>query len=87
MSRSKLWQFGIPFMIFIVGGSFGLREFTELRYRYKRTNDYKLRDELEKDGFQMRQPEEITLEMEYEKLKKMDLDNWENVRITRPWKE
>ncbi|XP_077263652.1 cytochrome c oxidase assembly protein COX16 homolog l(3)neo43 isoform X2 [Temnothorax americanus] len=74
-------------MIFVLGGSLGLREFTELRYRYKRTHEHKVRDELEKKGLQMKQPEEITLEKEYEKLEKMDLDNWKNVRISRPWEE
>nr|XP_012214443.1 PREDICTED: cytochrome c oxidase assembly protein COX16 homolog, mitochondrial [Linepithema humile] len=87
MSRFRIWQYGIPFMIFILGGSFGLREFTELRYRYKQVYEYTIRDELEKKGIEMKQPEEITLEKEYEKLKKADLDNWKNVRIPRPWKE
>ncbi|XP_011860948.1 PREDICTED: cytochrome c oxidase assembly protein COX16 homolog, mitochondrial isoform X2 [Vollenhovia emeryi] len=85
MSHPRVWRYGIPFMIFIIGGSFGLREFTELRY--KRTNEYKIREELEKQGIQMREPEEITLEKEYEKLQEVDLDNWENVRIQRPWDE
>ncbi|GAB1869701.1 Cytochrome c oxidase assembly protein COX16 homolog, mitochondrial [Camponotus japonicus] len=85
---SRLWQYGIPFMIFILGGSFGLREFTELRYRYKRTTEVpSIRDELEKKGIQIRPLEEITLEKEYEKLQKMDLDNWQNIRISRPWEE
>ncbi|XP_018399109.1 PREDICTED: cytochrome c oxidase assembly protein COX16 homolog, mitochondrial [Cyphomyrmex costatus] len=87
MSRFRVLQYGIPFVIFIVGGSFGLREFTELRYRYRRTSECNIHDELEKEGFQFRPPEEITLEKEYEKLEKMDLDNWENVRIPRPWEE
>ncbi|XP_026830295.1 cytochrome c oxidase assembly protein COX16 homolog, mitochondrial [Ooceraea biroi] len=85
MSSSKIWQYGIPFMIFILGGSFGLREFTELRYRYKRTNEYILRKDLQEEGIKMKQPNEITLEKEYEKLKTLDLDNWENIRIQRPW--
>ncbi|KAH0948916.1 hypothetical protein HN011_008065 [Eciton burchellii] len=74
-------------MIFILGGSFGLREFTELRYRYKRTNEYVMRNELQKKGIEMKQPSEITLEKEYEKLKTLDLDNWQNIRIPRPWDE
>jgi len=40
-------------------------------YRYKRTHEYNIRDELEQKGFQLRQPEEITLEKEYEKLEKV----------------
>ncbi|KYN11899.1 hypothetical protein ALC57_16041, partial [Trachymyrmex cornetzi] len=87
MSRSRILQYGLPFLVFVLGGSFGLREFTELRYRYKRTSQYDIHDELEKEGFQMKPSEEITLEKECEKLEKIDLDNWENVRIPRPWEE
>ncbi|XP_012058071.1 PREDICTED: cytochrome c oxidase assembly protein COX16 homolog, mitochondrial [Atta cephalotes] len=87
MSRSRILQYGIPFLIFVLGGSVGLREFTELRYRYKHTSQYNIHDELEKEGFQMKSPEEITLEKEYEKLEKLDLDNWKNIRIPRPWEE
>lgn len=35
----------------------------------------------------MKPPEEVTIEAEYEKLKKIDIDNWENVRGPRPWEE
>ncbi|KAL6447488.1 hypothetical protein ACFW04_000008 [Cataglyphis niger] len=87
MSQSRVWQYGIPFMIFVLGGSFGLREFTELRYRYKNTTEYSIRDELEKKGIETRPLEEITLEKEYEKLEKVDLDNWKNIRIPRQWEE
>ncbi|KAL0116936.1 hypothetical protein PUN28_010074 [Cardiocondyla obscurior] len=87
MSHSEIWKYGVPFMIFVLGGSYALREFTEIRYKYKRTQDLKLREELQKEGMEMKQPGEITLEKEYEKLKEMDLDNWENIRISRPWEE
>lgn len=30
---------------------------------------------------------EITLETEYEKLKELDIDNWEQKRGPRPWEE
>lgn len=87
MSYSRVWQYGIPFMIFIFGGSYGLREFTELRYKYKSTTQYSIRDEFEKRGVETRPLEEITIEKEYEKLQKVDLDSWKNVRISRPWEE
>lgn len=36
----------------------------------------------------MKKPEkEITLEKEYEKLKEMDIDTWEQKRGPRPWEE
>lgn len=31
--------------------------------------------------------DEITLEGEYEKLKELDIDNWEQKRGPRPWEE
>lgn len=57
-------------------------------YRYqfskKETID---RKELEKHGVYMKKPGEVTLEGEYEKLKSMDIDTWEQVRGPRPWEE
>uniref|UniRef100_A0A1B0AM31 Uncharacterized protein n=1 Tax=Glossina palpalis gambiensis TaxID=67801 RepID=A0A1B0AM31_9MUSC len=35
----------------------------------------------------MRKPEDVTIEREFEKIKKLDIENWENVRGQRPWKE
>jgi len=30
-SKRKLFRFGVPFVLLVVGGSFGLKEFTQLR--------------------------------------------------------
>lgn len=35
----------------------------------------------------MKDPSEISLEKEYEKLKDLDIDNWEQIRGPRPWEE
>lgn len=35
----------------------------------------------------MKKPGEVTLETEYEKIQKLDLDNWTQVRGPRPWEE
>ena len=35
----------------------------------------------------MKNPEDVTLESEYEKVKKLDIDSWENKRGPRPWEE
>ncbi|XP_032680697.1 cytochrome c oxidase assembly protein COX16 homolog, mitochondrial [Odontomachus brunneus] len=85
MFKYKTIKYGIPFMIFVIGGSFGLREFAELRYVYKNTRYIK--DDVKDTGIVMKAPEEITLEKEYENLQKVDIDNWENTRIQRPWDE
>lgn len=31
--------------------------------------------------------EKVTLESEYEKVKEMDIENWQQVRGPRPWEE
>lgn len=39
-------------------------------------------------GFNMVKTEkEITLESEYEKIKEMDIEHWEQKRGPRPWEE
>lgn len=35
----------------------------------------------------MKKPGEVTLESEYEKVKDLDIDNWEQIRGPRPWEE
>lgn len=35
----------------------------------------------------MKKPGEVTLESEYEKIKQLDIDNWEQIRGPRPWEE
>ncbi|XP_063802587.1 cytochrome c oxidase assembly protein COX16 homolog, mitochondrial [Pseudophryne corroboree] len=88
----RLWQsyksnttlrYGVPMMLLVIGGSFGLREFTQIRYdvqKLKRTIDPSLAKLL-------KEKEEVSLEAEYEKLKQKDLDNWMNIRGPRPWED
>lgn len=77
----------IPFVILVVGGSIGLREFTQLRYQYSKVESVKLRNELKKEGLLSDKPPK-TLEEHYEEtVKNADIDNWENIRIPRPWDE
>lgn len=42
-------------------------------------------DEMKALGY--KPTEEITLESEYEKVKEMDIENWQQVRGPRPWEE
>lgn len=44
-------------------------------------------DEMKKYGIEMKKPGEVTIETEFEKIKKLDIDNWEQVRGPRPWEE
>lgn len=85
LSRRSV-KYGIPFLIVVVGGSFGLKEFTQLRYQFSKVSLIRP-DELKKFGVEMKKPGEVTLESEYEKIKNIDLDNWEQKRGPRPWEE
>ncbi|CAH0559686.1 unnamed protein product [Brassicogethes aeneus] len=84
--KRKSVKFGLPFLLLVLGGSFGLREFTQLRYQFSRISKVNP-DELKKHGIEMKKPGEVTLESEYEKIKNLDIDNWEQVRGPRPWEE
>lgn len=86
ISNSTLFKYGLPFFIVVVGGSFALKGFTSLRYEYSQIQKIDPA-ELEKVGIKMKKREEVTLEKEYEKLQKLNIDNWEQVRGPRPWEE
>ncbi|RZB38731.1 COX16 domain containing protein [Asbolus verrucosus] len=84
--NKKSIKYGLPFLVVIVGGSFGLREFSQLRYQFSKVSSVKPSD-FKEAGVEIKKPGEVTLETEYEKIKKMDIDNWEQVRGPRPWEE
>ncbi|KAL2728662.1 hypothetical protein V1478_006294 [Vespula squamosa] len=83
--RSKAFRYGLPFLILVVGGSFGLKEFTQIRYIYRQRNAYY--NEAKEVGVKVKKPGEVTLESEFETIKQLDINNWKNVRISRPWEE
>ncbi|KAL7306365.1 hypothetical protein TKK_0001789 [Trichogramma kaykai] len=83
LSRKTI-KFGIPFLVFMVGGSFGLQNFAEIRYRYRSVETVDPKDEARKLGLKIKSPEKTTIEATYEELKKTDIDHWENKRIPRP---
>lgn len=82
--RNKHVKLAVPFLLFVVGGSIGLREFTALKYKYRAVETINLREEAKKIGVPVRKLEETTLEAQYELLKNQDIDNWENKRVPRP---
>ncbi|KAK8782647.1 hypothetical protein V5799_016014 [Amblyomma americanum] len=83
--KRKFLRLGIPFMVFMVGGSIGLREFASLRYEFRKQEF--TRKDAEEAGIKMKDPEEVTLEAVYKELQALDIDNWKNVRGPRPWEE
>ncbi|XP_053679796.1 cytochrome c oxidase assembly protein COX16 homolog, mitochondrial [Anopheles nili] len=85
-SKRKSFRYGVPFLLLMVGGSFGLQQFAQLRYTFSKKTSL-TRQEAEKYGLNMKQQEEVTLEGEYDKIKQLDIEHWENVRGPRPWEE
>ncbi|CAL4071249.1 unnamed protein product [Meganyctiphanes norvegica] len=82
--QRRSFRFGVPFLVMIVGGSFGLQKFTELRYEY-RSRKRVSKEEADAYGVKMKDPKEVTLDSEFEKMEKIDYDTWEQVRGPRPW--
>ena len=56
------------------------------RYKYRGQQPI-TPEEAEEMGVKMKKPGEVTIEAEYEKLKNLDIDTWENKRGPRPWEE
>ncbi|XP_013889874.1 cytochrome c oxidase assembly protein COX16 homolog, mitochondrial [Austrofundulus limnaeus] len=71
-------------LLLIVGGSFGLREFTQIRYE-----DQKIRRRLDPSLVAKVdvKKQSVMLEEEYEKMKEINLDKWKNIRGPRPWED
>jgi len=82
--NNKFFRYGVPFILMIVGGSFGLREFTQIRYDHRKVK-FISPEELKKQGIEMKPRGSVTIETEYQKLvEQVNLDDYENKRITRP---
>ncbi|KAL3049658.1 hypothetical protein OYC64_009002 [Pagothenia borchgrevinki] len=84
LQKNKTIKYGVPMLLLVVGGSFGLREFTQIRYDSQRIRK-KLDPSLEAKVNVERQP--VILEEEYEKIKKLKMDEWKNIRGPRPWED
>ncbi|XP_060117670.1 cytochrome c oxidase assembly protein COX16 homolog, mitochondrial isoform X1 [Heteronotia binoei] len=82
LAKNKTLRYGVPMMLLIIGGSFGLREFAQIRYdahKLHSTVDPALEERIKKN--------KVTLESEYEKIKDASFDDWKNIRGPRPWEE
>nr|XP_002731450.1 PREDICTED: cytochrome c oxidase assembly protein COX16 homolog, mitochondrial-like [Saccoglossus kowalevskii] len=83
ITKNKFLRHGLPMLLLIVGGSFGLKEFSSLRYetRYIKKIDPELEATMKKGK------KKITLDEELEKIQEKDLDKWVNIRGPRPWED
>ncbi|XP_008576900.1 PREDICTED: cytochrome c oxidase assembly protein COX16 homolog, mitochondrial [Galeopterus variegatus] len=80
LRKNKTLRYGVPMLLLIVGGSFGLREFSQIRYDAVKS---KIDPELEKKL----KMSKVSLESEYEKIKDSTFDDWKNIRGPRPWED
>ncbi|XP_036397701.1 cytochrome c oxidase assembly protein COX16 homolog, mitochondrial [Megalops cyprinoides] len=84
IQKNKTARYGIPMLLLVIGGSFGLREFTQIRY-----DAQKLKKKLD-PALEARvnlQKQSVILEEEYEKMKDLNVDGWKNIRGPRPWED
>lgn len=85
--QNKHFKYGVPFLIAVIGGSFGLQFYSQLRYDvYKQRHIITKTQALREAIGANKKP--TTIEEEYEDYKKnVDIDNWKNIRGPRPWDE
>ncbi|XP_038072453.1 cytochrome c oxidase assembly protein COX16 homolog, mitochondrial-like [Patiria miniata] len=84
IKKSRFLKFGLPMLVIVVGGSFGLKEFRTLRYEIidkRKTVD----PETDEKMNEYKRKDKITIEGEFEKLQNDDIDTWHNIRGPRPW--
>ncbi|KAL4844914.1 hypothetical protein H8958_022196 [Nasalis larvatus] len=71
-SQEQDSRYGVPMLLLIVGGSFGLHEFSQIQYdAVKIKMDPALEKKLKEN--------KISLESEYEKIKDSKFDDWKNI--------
>ncbi|OQR73685.1 cytochrome c oxidase assembly protein COX16 -like protein, partial [Tropilaelaps mercedesae] len=76
---------GIPFAVFMIGGSFGLQQFTSLRYEFTKVTRI-TPEKAAEYGLKKKEAKDVNIDMIYEEdIKKLDTENWENIRGPRPW--
>ncbi|XP_077178743.1 cytochrome c oxidase assembly protein COX16 homolog, mitochondrial [Paroedura picta] len=56
LAKNKTVRFGVPMLLLIVGGSFGLREFTQIRYDSFKLHGKKIKDAAFDDWKNIRGP-------------------------------
>ncbi|KAB7503202.1 Cytochrome c oxidase assembly protein COX16-like protein, mitochondrial [Armadillidium nasatum] len=68
--NSHIVRYGLPIFVLVVGGSFGLKEFTSIKYEY---NQKKLfREVAAKEGIELKPASEVTLEKAFEEIQEID---------------
>ncbi|XP_041353598.1 cytochrome c oxidase assembly protein COX16 homolog, mitochondrial-like isoform X2 [Gigantopelta aegis] len=85
--KRRFVRYGLPFLIVIVGGSYGLKYFAVVRYEFRKGKMITY-EEGKKYGLQVKKKEDKpSLESEYLSLEQKDMDSWKNIRGPRPWED
>jgi len=90
--RSPHVKFGVPFLGLLVGSPFALTYVTSFRYEFRKTQELSEEqlEEYKDKGILKRGADELSLENLYEEYidkNQESLDNYENLRIPRPWED
>ncbi|KAG0183439.1 Cytochrome oxidase assembly [Apophysomyces sp. BC1021] len=74
--------FGLPFILTIVAGSFGLSQLTQTRYDHR---DMKHKQVAKEEALGLeKNRRKLSLQEEYWRLQSKTEEDWESVRIERP---
>ena len=86
--QSRHFKFGLPFIGLLVGASFGLTNVTSHRYEFRKTKGLQKEDieALREKGI-LKKPEESLEKLHEEYMQKQYSENYENLRIPRPWED
>ncbi|CAL1542625.1 unnamed protein product [Lymnaea stagnalis] len=83
--KRKFLRRGIPFVLFVAGGSVFLKQFASLRYEFRKSQKLS-NEQAEALGLKSGNVEAAIQEM-LEEIEQRDLEDWENIRGPRPWED
>ena len=85
LQANRQVRIGLPLIVFLLVGSYGLSEFTQIRYEmHKRQGrNLEMEEELKKRKIK-KKPQKSLEEVYDETVAKMDLNSWYNIRGPRP---
>jgi len=84
LGKNKFVSFGLPVVLLTILGSFGIKEFAELRIEHKAKKTHALTAS-EIQGIKNLEKRAFNMGTEFERLqKKVDIDTWEQKRLPRP---
>lgn len=82
--KSRHFKYGAPFVVAIVGGTFGLQFYSQLRYDVQAEKRLISKTKAIRELSENKKP--VSIEEAYEEYKQtVDIDNWKNIRGPRPW--